>query len=78
MPDDNKDQVQERELYTSDKSLVSTTDQVQILVNALVDNYQIARRDIPPRELKTMLQGRDLVGRDLELYESWLAEAHSY
>ena len=25
-----------------------------------------------------MLQGRDLAGRDLELYESWLAEAHSY
>ena len=78
MPDDDKDQVQERELYTSDKSFASTTDQVQILVNALVDNYQIARRDIPPRELKAMLQGRDLAGRDLELYESWLAEAHSY
>ena len=78
MPDEDKDQVQERELYTAEKSPVSTTSQVQILVNALVDNYQIARRDISPIELKAMLQGRDLAGRDLELYKSWLAEAHSY
>ncbi|HEX7568367.1 MAG TPA: glucoamylase family protein, partial [Anaerolineaceae bacterium] len=78
MPDDNQEQGQERELDTSEKSFTSTTDQVQILVNALVDNYQIARREIPIRELKAMLQGRDLAGRDLELYESWLAKAHSH
>ena len=78
MPDGAKEQAQERELVTSDKSFASTTDQVQILVNALVDNYQIARREIPIRELMAMLQGRDLAGRDLELYESWLTEAHSY
>ncbi len=54
------------------------TDQVQILVNALVDNCQVARRKTPTPELNAMLQGRDLAGRDLELYESWLAEAHSY
>jgi cyclic beta-1,2-glucan synthetase len=78
MPDDNKEQGQGRELSTSDKSLTSTTDQVQILVNALIDNYQIARREIPIRELRAMLQGRDLAGRNLKLYESWLAEAHSH
>jgi cyclic beta-1,2-glucan synthetase len=78
MPDDAKEQVQEREIQPTDPSSTSTTDQVQNLVKALVDHYQTARREIPIRELMAMLQGRDLAGRDLELYESWLAEARTF
>ena len=78
MPDDAKEQAQKREVYTSDNSFNSITGRVQILVNSLIDSYQVARREIPIRELIVMLQGRDLAGRDLKLYESWLAEAHSF
>ena len=78
MPDDTREQAQEQDLYTSEKPFASTTDQVQILVNALIDHYQNASRDIPIRELITILQGRELAGRDLKLYESWLAEAHTH
>ncbi len=48
------------------------------MVNSLADNYREVSQGKPGRELKTRLPGRDLPGRDLELYEAWLAEAHRY
>ena len=55
-----------------------TTSHLQGLVNSLVSNYHTASRDVPKHVFSTILQGRDLAGRDLETYESWLDEAHSY
>lgn len=78
MQDDAIGQVQEQDANAVDQSSTSTSYQVQSLVNALIDHYQIARREIPIRKLITIVQGRDLAGRDLDLYKSWLAEAHNY
>ena len=59
-------------------STASKTEQIQELVNALAANYQEVGQAKPGEEAKNVLAGRDLPGRDLELYRSWLAEAHRY
>jgi len=55
---------------------VSKTEQIQKLVNALADNYQEIIQGKPGQLWKDDLPGRDIPGRNLERYESWLAEAH--
>ncbi len=76
MLDDRTNQAQEQDSVSSADAPASKTEQIQELVNALASNYQEANRGKPARGLKGALPGRDLLGRDLALYESWLAEAH--
>ncbi len=78
MLEDGTNLAGEQDLVSSANSPVSKTEQIQGLVNALVSNYREADRGKPDRVLKPALPGRDLPGCDLELYETWLAEAHRY
>ncbi len=78
MPGDHMDELREQDIVPPANSPHSTTEPIQSLVNALVKNYQKASRRKSVRVLKAALPGRDLLGRDLELYASWLAEAHGY
>jgi cyclic beta-1,2-glucan synthetase len=78
MLEDPTNQILEQELVSSANPSVSKTDQIQELVNALAGNYQEANRIKSGRLLKTVFTGRDLPGRDLTLYESWLGEAHRF
>ncbi|MHC1771298.1 MAG: hypothetical protein AB9907_06075 [Flexilinea sp.] len=56
----------------------SKTEQIRELVNTLVNRYQQVGRKKPGRISKSVLPERDLAGRNLELYESWLAEAYHH
>jgi cyclic beta-1,2-glucan synthetase len=76
--EDSTNQAREQDLVSSADSPASKTEQIQELVNALASNYQEASRGKPGRVLNAVLSRRDLTGRDLELYASWLAEAHRY
>ena len=78
MPEDRTNPAKEQGFVSSVNSPASKTGQSQELVNAMVRNYQDASRGKPGRALIAVLPGRDLPGRNLELYESWLAEAHRY
>ena len=53
-------------------------DQIQKFVKDLVSNYQEVDQEKPRKALKASTSGRDIPGRDLVLYKSWLAEAHRY
>jgi len=75
---DPTNQAEERELVSGANSSAFKTDQIRELVNALASNYQDASQSNPGRLSKKFLPGPDLPGRDLGLYESWLAEAHRY
>ena len=78
MPDNINEQTSEQEIISTESSFISTAGLDQNLVNLLVANFQSANRKIPAQELQEMLQGRDLAKRDLVLYTSWLADAHSF
>jgi cyclic beta-1,2-glucan synthetase len=78
MFEDHTGQAQAQDLVAAPNPSISKTDQIQELVNALASNYREASLGKPARGLKTALPGRDLPGRDLRLYEAWLAEAHRY
>jgi hypothetical protein len=78
MLEDRTNQAEEQDFVSSANSPASKTEQIQELVNALASNYQEVSRSKPGRALKAALPGRDLPGRDLELYGTWLAEAHRY
>jgi cyclic beta-1,2-glucan synthetase len=78
MLEDRTNEAREQDFVPSANSFASKTEQIQELVNALTSNYQEASRGKPSRVLKAASPGRDLPGHDLELYESWLAEALSY
>jgi cyclic beta-1,2-glucan synthetase len=73
MPEDHANQVQEQNLSFLDNSSSSKAEQTQDLVNALVNNYQEARRGSVETEKKAVLGGHDL-----QQFETWLAEAHTY
>jgi len=75
---EHTNQAQEQNLVSSANFPASKTEQLQELVNAMSSNYREASPGKPGRVLQAALPGRDLVGRDLVLYESWLAEAHRY
>jgi cyclic beta-1,2-glucan synthetase len=68
------DPVQEQEFVP----LITKTEQIQELVKILVDNYKDVNQGGPGKRLRTVLAGYDLPGQNLALYETWLAEAHSY
>jgi len=66
-------QAREQDFFSSADSPTSKSEQIQELVNALAIACQEANRGRPGRVSKVVLPRRDL-----ELYESWLAEAHRY
>jgi cyclic beta-1,2-glucan synthetase len=72
MMGDRMDQV------SSADSSASKTKQIRDLADLLADNYREVHLAKPGSGLKIPFSGRDIPGRDLELYESWLAEAHRY
>ncbi|NTU74663.1 MAG: hypothetical protein HGA86_00895, partial [Anaerolineaceae bacterium] len=78
MDQDPIDQTLEQNNTTPANSPASRSEQIQELVTALVSNYQQANRAKPGKRLSTVLPGRDLPGKDLAMYEAWLAEAHRY
>ena len=78
MLEDRTKQPKEKDDVSSANSTNSKTDQLQELVAALVKNYQKTSHGKAGRNLKTELPGRDIPGHSLELYDSWLAEAHRY
>ena len=57
---------------------VPRTKQLQDLVNILATNYQLVDSEERRQRSKPAGIGRDLAGHDLELYETWLAEAHRF
>ena len=75
---DNRDQVLERNDPSSLNPSVTKTEQIQDLVNTLVSSYQLVDSETRGKKSKPVGLERDLAGHDLELYESWLAEAHRY
>ena len=78
MGDEITNQTSEQDIVLPVNSSASKTDQIDGLVNVLSDSCREASRPKPGRGLKAALPGRDLPGRDLTLYESWLGEAHRY
>ncbi len=56
----------------------SKIEQIQGLVNTLVSSFQQVERVKPGRVSKSALPERDIPGRNLKLYESWLAEVHCH
>ena len=78
MGDEITNQTIEQNSVLPVNSTTSKTDQIRSLVSTLVNNCQGASRPKPGRGLKAALPGRDLPGRDLSMYESWLSEAHRY
>ena len=78
MLDDRTKPAEEKDFSSSDNSPASKTEQILEFVNALASNYQETSPGKPGRGLKAALSSRDLPGRDLALYESWLAEAHQH
>jgi cyclic beta-1,2-glucan synthetase len=73
MPENFENQAREQDLSFSENTGLSKTEQMQTLVNALVSNYQQAAR-VTPKLGKNPVLG----GRDLKLYDTWLAEAHTF
>lgn len=78
MLEDDKNQARETGLVSPASFSPSKTEQIQELVNELASNYSNASRRELGRGLITASPKRDLPGTDLELYESWLADAHNY
>ncbi len=78
MLEDHTNPIREQEVVSPLKIPVSKTDKVLELVNALEKNYQNAGRSKSGRAFNANLTGRDLPGRDLALFGSWLAEAYRY
>ncbi len=78
MREEHPEQAWEPEFVSPGNSTASKTEQIQELVNSLASNYQEVNRVIPGRVSKAASKGRDLPGRDLEQYASWLDTAHGY
>jgi cyclic beta-1,2-glucan synthetase len=78
MPGERTNQAREHDFVSSANSSASKTEQIQELINALESNYREASWGKQGPLFKTALPGRDLPGRNLKLYESWLGEAHRY
>ncbi|MGB8252942.1 MAG: hypothetical protein WCF08_06975, partial [Anaerolineaceae bacterium] len=73
MPDERKKPTREKDDSFSKKLFSSKTGQLQELVNTLVSNYRETSR-IPSKTGITTTLG----GHDLDLYDIWLAKAHTY
>ena len=78
MGEEITNQISEQNLVLSANSSASKTDQIDGLVNILLTNCREASRPKPGRGMKAALPGRDLPGRDLTMYKSWLGEAHRH
>lgn len=52
--------------------------QILELVGTLAHNYRAVVHSKPGKVPRAMLPGRNLTGSDLDLYESWLDDAHQY
>ncbi len=66
---DRAKQVRERNQPFSSKSVPSKDEQTREFVNSLVLNYRLVDPPKTDRNTKPSTPGRDLAGRDLELYE---------
>ncbi len=78
MGDEITNQVTQPYIALPANSSASKTDQIDGLVNVLSNNCQEASRPKPGHRMKAAPPGRDLPGRDLSIYKSWLGEAHRY
>lgn len=78
MVEDNRTQVWDQDDGPTLNPGVTKTEQIQDLVNTLVSNYQLVDDETRVKRSNPGRFERDLAGHDLELYESWLAEAHRY
>jgi cyclic beta-1,2-glucan synthetase len=73
MPENQENPASEQVLTSSESLYSSKTEQMQGFVKSLVDNYQ----KIDPTTLRD--RKRVVLGeRNLKLYETWLAQAHTY
>ena len=69
----------EPEIVSPGNSTASNTELIQDLVNALASNYREVQVTLPHgRGPQTTSSRGDLSGVDLELYNSWLSEAHGF
>ena len=78
MGDDRADQAWDQNNQFSSKSLPSKEAQTREFVNSLALNCRLVETPRSGRGSNPGQLGRDLPGRDLELYESWLDEAHRH
>jgi cyclic beta-1,2-glucan synthetase len=78
MLEENKNQAADPAFSSSGNNSAYKSGQIQELINILVENYKEVSPVKTGRGSKNPLPGRDLPGRDLELYVSWLAEAYSH
>ncbi len=78
MADDRASQARERKNQSSSKSIPSKEDRSRDFVNYLIQNYREVDPTKTSRGKIPNSTGRDLPGHDLELYESWLDEAHRH
>lgn len=69
---------QEKDTVSPPHSSANKAELIQELVNALVENYRETNQINDIKIKKTPFSGRNVPGLDLALYQSWLAEAHSY
>jgi cyclic beta-1,2-glucan synthetase len=74
--DEQPEPAGDQETISRKRSSNTKPDRLHVLVNNLVQSVQLVSREKPGRGIQSVMTSRDLVGRDLRLYESWLAEAH--
>ena len=73
MVDDPENQNRDQDLSLSEDLLSSKTEQIQELAQALINDY----KEVAPLSARPG-NGVVLGGRDLKLYDDWLAKAHAY
>ncbi len=78
MADDRADQARDRNNQISSNSLPSKEAQTREFVNSLASNYRLVEPASKSRGPNSNPPRRDLPGRDLEIYESWLDDAHRH
>ena len=78
MSEDRSGQVREQDDDSSANSFGSKTEQILELVASLANDYQQVGQEKPGRVTRFFAPGRDLPGKNLALYESWLTKAHRY
>ncbi|MRR33004.1 hypothetical protein EG834_22330, partial [bacterium] len=78
MSEERNDQGWEGQDESGLDSSGSKTEQIRGLVDSLAENYQQVRREKPGGVSRLFAPGRDLTGKNLAQYETWLTEAHRY
>ena len=78
MMEDSQTQGWEQGVVSTLNPSATKTEQIRELVNRLVRDYRQAGGEPAGQSVKSVLAERDLAGHDLQLFETWLAEAHRY